>query len=201
MTSWLVAPKCNGCTMFCRNSATQLADKFRDDNTICCNRRFQGGDIRGERLACFCDRLSRRMIDDLLGSFRLRQCGFERQHRSNIILDREPPGGLFVADQSRQIRVVERRYAHRLHIEKDGFLVTLQMNIKEIARSITLRDQGGDTVLVFDPHQNGVLVIGRFLIVEIDPRLQPDIDAASNDPDADMGRHQTPILVRNLSQA
>src|SRR6202042_3514442 len=75
--------------------------------------------------------------------------------------------------------------------------LTLQMNVERIDRlagPLAARPyEGSGAVAMFDAGEHGAFGVRRRLVGEIHPRMEPDIDAARNDPEGDMWRHQTPV--------
>ena len=134
--------------------------------------------------------LSGRIFYNFFRSLRLCQGDFELKHCSNIVLRREPSAQL-LHRRSNRIRTDDRKekYSSLTHRRRwfpcrlaDGYQ-RHRLDPSRFAISVGTRFRARSASGSGPCHW-------LFLIVEIDPRLQPDIDASRNDPDRDVRRHQ-----------
>src|SRR5216684_6218299 len=81
-----------------------------------------------------------------------------------------------------------------LHVDENGLLVALQIDVEDVddlrAAGAALRDQGLAPDLGLDDIEYGVGRIRSFLVGEIHPRVESDIDATRHDPEIDVRRHR-----------
>lgn len=73
-----------------------------------------------------------------------------------------------------------------IYTSKDGFFVTLQMNIEDIncfvATLFSLADQRLASYFPFNQIQHGIVLVGILLIGKIHPCIQAYIDTSRHDP-------------------
>ena len=60
-----------------------------------------------------------------------------------------------------------------------------------------LGDQRRHAHLVLDPREDRALGVGLLLVAEIHSRVEADIDAARDDPESHVRRHQAAVAIRN----
>src|SRR5690606_18303930 len=68
------------------------------------------------------------------------------------------------------------------------FLFTLQVDVERVGRSILMSDQRLATPRVHDLVEHEIGAVGFGLVGKVDPCLQPDIDAARNNPERNVRR-------------
>src|SRR5437868_12746490 len=98
--------------------------------------------------------------------------------------------------------MVKRRDAHelRLNVEDHRFTRSLQVYVEHIcAARLPGRDQCVAPSFVLDPAEDRVCRIGYGLVGKVQPRVEPKIDAACHDPEADMRRLHAAITKGHRS--
>src|SRR5690606_25297876 len=86
------------------------------------------------------------------------------------------------------------------NVEENSFLLTLQVDIELVSVSFARCNERRDTVLMLKPRQNGVDPVCCIFVGKIHPRLQAQIDATGNDPQADVRSLHAPVVEGNLTR-
>src|SRR6185437_11803077 len=84
-------------------------------------------------------------------------------------------------------------------IEEYGFLRPLQVNVEAIDVALARPEERVPAGAVFDTPEDRILGIGGRLVGKIEPGIEPQIDAAGDDPETDMGRLQPAIGERHAA--
>src|SRR5258708_1723036 len=81
-----------------------------------------------------------------------------------------------------------------LHVDKNGLLVALQIDVEAVddlrSAGAARRDQSLSPDLGLDEFEHGVGRIRSLLVGEIHPGVEPDIDTTRHDPEIDVWGHR-----------
>src|SRR5690606_4810895 len=77
--------------------------------------------------------------------------------------------------------------------EEDGFVFALKMDVETHGVTFTPADKGRHAYAMLDPGKDWVFGIRLLLVGKIHARIEPDIDAARNNPEIDVRRHQATV--------
>src|SRR4051812_36323014 len=92
----------------------------------------------------------------------------------------------------------------RSHIEEYGLIKALEVNVEGVTGKRIFVAPRSDKCLhpspVLDAEQHRIFRIGGFLVAEIHPSMEPDVDPARHDPEGNVRRHHPAVRKRNATR-